>query len=135
MNSGMNNDRMKASFEKYRSLDPSLTEEEFEKFNPHYVILQEWQMEYEDEFILNVLKMARAELHRRTYLEKFDASSWNAGRCYTRGIEKWRRKDGQPMTAEDREALRYASYGQIVGVQGEIGDNFLVVNWSRDSSD
>ena len=126
---------LQASFEKLRSIDSSLTEEEFNTFNPNSALIDSWQMNYSDDWFIVKLGELRAETHRRNHLERYDASSWNAGRCYIKGTEKWRRKDGKPMTEADKDSLEFISYGQSVSVKGSPGDEFLTVDWSRDSGD
>lgn len=127
------NDRQRNCFDKLRSVDPSLSEEEFLSFNPQNAVL--WSWDNTEERLISKLIWLRADLHRRRELEKFDAKSWNAGRCCTQGTEKWRRKDLDPLTEGDLAALRELRYGQGLSIKGEVGDPVAIVDWFCDSSD
>ena len=81
------------------------------------------------------LQYREGQLYRATHLERYDASSWNAGRCYTKGTEKWRRQDGAPLTAADEQAIKLISRGQGNCFTGTTGDQFIQLDWACDSSD
>lgn len=125
-------DRQCADYQHCLTVDPNMTMQHFLDLGirvyPSYV--------GSETLIRRHIARAETTLYRKTHLLKFDASSWNAGRCYTRGKEKWRRQDDQPLTQQDVDAISALCYGQLTQIsEGDVGDSYVLVTWACDSSD
>jgi len=55
--------------------------------------------------------------------------------CYHTGHEVFKRKDGNPITQNDLDALSALVSGQGNKVTGQVGDNKAVYDWECDSGD
>lgn len=112
-----------------REHDPTFTVEEF-LFNGGMYVGYWTKKDPAD-----AIARRRLMIHRETELEKYDAKSWNAGRCYNKGTESWKRKDGSPLTEKDMESLNALSYGQVTRVTPAEDMSHVDVYWACDSSD
>jgi hypothetical protein len=124
-------------FEVLRAGDSSLTEEEFQVLNENSRIYV-WSRDKENpEEAARTLARARARLHRDTVLEKFEATSGNphGWRCYSEGVSKYRRKDGEPLTDMDVECINLLPVGQGHSVVVAEDRSYLTHKWFVDSSD
>jgi hypothetical protein len=113
-----------------RELFPEMTEQEFLDLK---IWLYSW--DNDDGYLRDRIIRAQATRYRSINLETFDCSSHNIGRCYNRGTDNWRRRDGQPLTPEDIQAVRLCCKGQGNNfVESEDGLS-IAHNWVCDSSD
>ena len=63
------------------------------------------------------------------------SSEYEAGRCYRKGSITYVRKDGQPITQDDLDALKLMDYGQVNIIEGKVGDPSVTHRYECDSSD
>lgn len=78
----------------------------------------------------------RAKKWAATHLEvvKRDGRT-NGWRCYAEGEIIYKRKDGNPITQDDIDALNHFSFGQGNDIRGKVGDATVEQRWICDSSD
>ena len=125
------NEKQSRDLKALRQVEPNLTEEEFLTFSCN---LYSWDGRNSRQ-LQKKLDRLRMAAHRNVELKKYNAKSWSAGRCYTKGHETWARQDDEPLTEKDFESLRVLSYGQSTMTKGTPGDKEAFINWACDSGD
>lgn len=99
--------------------------------------LERHRKSFGDAWVEQALDAARATIYREENLvrDKEKSTSRSPYRCYSEGTTVWRRKDGQPITQDDIEAVKANRIGQGHTVIAAPGENVIVHKWFVDSSD
>jgi len=89
------------------------------------------------EWVKGALLWKRADKYVKTNLEHAaePTSRTRGWRCYQEGEIVWKRKDGQPITQDDIDALNHHTHGQGNTIVGNVGDMTVEQRWFCDSSD
>ena len=87
------------------------------------------------DYVPQYIASLEANDYRDKNLEVFDAYASRSSMHVVKGEQKWKRKDGKPITALDLIAIQGLYEGQSNKFEGQVGDNHIVYKWLRDSSD
>lgn len=98
---------------------------------------ERYRKSFGDEWVERALDASRARIYREKHLEKVEGKSNSSSpyRCYSQGTTVYRRKDGEPVTQADIDAVDANVVGQGHTVIAKPGDQEITHKWFVDSSD
>src|ERR1035437_5619926 len=90
---------------------------------------------WKDKQLEYTLKQEKARLYLKKTLRIVDSSYATPYNCCNVGSETFARKDGNPITQDDYDALSVMDRGQENKLIGVVGDATIRYDWLCDSSD
>lgn len=93
-----------------------------------------YEKSFGKEWVEKALHGIRAEKWMNLHLEVVSKDVRHPYNCYEVGKVTYKRKDGQPITQDDLDAIEARDFGQLNRAIGKPGDMTAVHHWECDSS-
>ena len=88
-----------------------------------------------ESWVERCIRSAKAKLWLDTYCEIFDREDKKLGNCVHAGFMSYRRKDGQPITQDDEDAMKVLDHGQSNWFTVADDRSTMTHRWYCDSGD